>query len=81
MKLLRRAVSFGHVRSAYSLGLILRDSVKHESNAMLEFASQREFLPAIQEVYPTNEIKEKYGEPSASELEKVRQYLCCIKEF
>lgn len=70
----RRAVSFGHVRSAYSLGLILRDSVKHESNAMLSFASRKGFLPAIQEIYPTNEIKEKYGEPSASELEQVRYY-------
>ena len=69
VELFRKAAALGDMRSAYSLGLILRDSLKHESAAMLGYACKEKFLPALQENYPTQEIKEKYGEPSANKLE------------
>jgi len=71
--LLRKAMKMGHIRSAYSLGLILRDSFKTESNNMLEYAAERGFLPAAQELYDAKKMHETFGpkELTAPELQKV----------
>lgn len=68
--ILRRAVSLGHVASAYVLGLILRDCRRAESSRMLLRAARDGYLPALQEVLPQREMKQRHGEPGAAELER-----------
>lgn len=68
VRFLRAASNNGYIRSAYALGLILRDTYKEESIALLVRAASKGFLPALQELLPANEMKEQYGEPSAEEL-------------
>mmetsp|Transcript_19854 Transcript_19854/g.29510 ORF Transcript_19854/g.29510 Transcript_19854/m.29510 type:complete len:374 (-) Transcript_19854:71-1192(-) len=70
VKIFRRAMSLGHVRSAYSLGLILRDSSEEEATSALEYAASKNFAPAIQELISAEEMKQKYGEPSAEQLKQ-----------
>lgn len=58
----------GCIRSSYVLGLVLRDTRKKESTEFLVRAASEGYLPALQELLPAKEMKEKYGEPSAVEL-------------
>jgi hypothetical protein len=70
--LLKLSAKRGYVRSSYTLGLILRDSMPEEANKHMAIAVQKGYLPALQETLPAREMKAKYGEPNAAEL---RQFL------
>lgn len=70
VKFFRSAMSLGHVRSAYSLGLILRDSSEEEAVTALEYAARQRFMPAIQELMSAEEMKKRYGEPLAEQLKQ-----------
>lgn len=78
MKFFRSAMSLGHVRSAYSLGLILRDSSEEEAVTALEYAARQRFMPAIQELMSAEEMKKRYGEPLAEQLKQVSLFSCRI---
>jgi len=68
IQFLKIASDNGYVSSCYALGLILRDTCKKESVELLVQAASEGYLPALQELLPAKEMKEKYGEPSAEEL-------------
>jgi len=70
VSVLKYATQLGCARSAYTLGLILRDSSKDESDAYLEFAIKKDYLPACKEVFSSDEMKRRYGELHASQLKK-----------
>jgi hypothetical protein len=66
--LLKLASKRGCARSSYTLGLILRDTDPEEANIQMNIAASKEYLPALQEILPAREMKEKYGEPDAAAL-------------
>mmetsp|Transcript_24805 Transcript_24805/g.37700 ORF Transcript_24805/g.37700 Transcript_24805/m.37700 type:complete len:364 (+) Transcript_24805:206-1297(+) len=73
--ILQRAAKEGYVRAHYTLGLVLRDSHTDEANKHMMTAAQADYLPALQEVLPNRDMKNKYGELSATQL---RPYLDSI---
>lgn len=66
--LLKFASKRGCVRSAYALGLILRDTDPKEATRQMNIAASKEYLPALQELLPARDMKAKYGEPDAAAL-------------
>lgn len=61
VSLLKRTANRGCLRSAYALGLILRDSAKEESEYYLGRAIDSKFLPACQELFTSQQVKEMFG--------------------
>jgi len=74
--LLKLAAKRGFVRSNYTLGLILRDSLPDEAGRYMNMAASHGYLPALQEILPARELKTKYGEPSAAELRPYLDPIC-----
>jgi len=74
--LLKLAAKRGYVRSSYTLGLILRDSMPDEASRHMAIAAEKGYLPALQEILPAREMKAKYGEPKAMELKKFLDPSC-----
>ena len=70
--LLRHAATLGDARSAYNLGLVLRDSFRDESRRYLRMAASAGYLPAWQELLPAAEMKARHGDLDADTL---RAYL------
>mmetsp|Transcript_17329 Transcript_17329/g.32825 ORF Transcript_17329/g.32825 Transcript_17329/m.32825 type:complete len:456 (+) Transcript_17329:165-1532(+) len=60
--LLRQNADKGCYRSAYTLGLILRDCDKEESEVYLQRAISANYLPACQEILPSQTVKDKFGD-------------------
>lgn len=60
--LLRQNANKGCFRSAYTLGLILRDCDKEESETYLQRAIAADYLPACQEILSSQTVKDKFGD-------------------
>jgi len=70
VSLLRHTASLGCLRSAYALGLILRDSSKSDSDAYLNSAIDSGFLPACQELFTSQQVKDRFGDLDALTLKR-----------
>lgn len=70
VSLLKHTANRGCLRSAYALGLILRDSLKSESDAYLGRAIESGFLPACQEIFTSHQVKERFGDLDAMTLKR-----------
>jgi len=70
IQMLKMASSRGFVRSSYTLGIILRDSLPKDASQFMNIAASKGYLPALQEILPAREMKERFGEPNAEELRK-----------
>eukprot|EP00537_Pseudo-nitzschia_pungens_P000005 CAMPEP_0172366930 /NCGR_PEP_ID=MMETSP1060-20121228/17637_1 /TAXON_ID=37318 /ORGANISM="Pseudo-nitzschia pungens, Strain cf. cingulata" /LENGTH=479 /DNA_ID=CAMNT_0013090963 /DNA_START=107 /DNA_END=1547 /DNA_ORIENTATION=- len=68
--MLKIASSRGFVRSSYTLGIILRDALVEEAARFMKIAASRGYFPALQEILPAREMKERFGEPNADELRR-----------
>mmetsp|Transcript_5784 Transcript_5784/g.14440 ORF Transcript_5784/g.14440 Transcript_5784/m.14440 type:complete len:500 (+) Transcript_5784:108-1607(+) len=68
--MLTMASSRGYLRSSYTLGIILRDALVEEASQYMNIAASAGYLPALQEVLPAREMKERFGEPNADELRR-----------
>mmetsp|Transcript_12270 Transcript_12270/g.19745 ORF Transcript_12270/g.19745 Transcript_12270/m.19745 type:complete len:484 (-) Transcript_12270:399-1850(-) len=68
--MLKMASSQGYVRSSYTLGIILRDALPEEASQYMNLAASIGYLPALQEILPAREMKERFGEPNAEELRR-----------
>lgn len=68
--MLTMASSKGYLRSSYTLGIILRDALPDEASQYMNIAASKGYLPALQEVLPGREMKERFGEPNADELRR-----------
>ena len=68
--MLTMASSRGYLRSSYTLGIILRDALVEEASQYMNLAASKGYLPALQEVLPAREMKERFGEPNADELRR-----------
>jgi hypothetical protein len=68
--MLKMASSQGYVRSSYTLGIILRDALPKEASQYMNLAASTGYLPALQEILPAREMKERFGEPNADELRR-----------
>jgi len=68
--MLKMASSHGFVRSSYTLGIILRDALPSEAAQFMNLAASTGYLPALQELLPAREMKERFGEPNADELRR-----------
>lgn len=68
--MLKMASSHGHDRSSYTLGIILRDSLPDDAAQYMHKAASAGYLPALQEILPAREMKERFGEPNADELRR-----------
>jgi len=66
--LLRQNANKGCLRSAYTLGLILRDRNREESESYLQRAISVNYLPACQELLPSQEVKNKFGDLDSNTL-------------
>ncbi|KAG7353584.1 MYND finger domain containing protein [Nitzschia inconspicua] len=66
--MLKMASSQGYNRSSYTLGIILRDALPDEASKYMNLAAASGYLPALQEILPAREMKERFGEPNAEEL-------------
>lgn len=60
--ILKRTARRGCLRSAYALGLILRDSDKIESEKYLSGAIEKGYLPACQELLSSQTVKDRFGD-------------------
>ena len=74
--MLKMASSRGFVRSSYTLGLILRDALPAESSHFMNLAASKGYLPALQELLPARQMKERFGEPNADELRRHLDPVC-----
>eukprot|EP00536_Pseudo-nitzschia_multiseries_P007035 jgi/Psemu1/239877/estExt_Genewise1.C_1570030 len=70
IRMLKIASSRGFVRSSYTLGIILRDALVEEAARFMNIAASRGYFPALQEILPAREMKERFGEPNADELRR-----------
>jgi len=68
--MLKIASSGGFVRSSYTLGIIFRDAFAEEATRFMKIAASRSYFPALQEILPAREMKERFGEPNADELRR-----------
>ncbi len=66
--ILKQTARQGCLRSAYALGLILRDSNKPESETYLNGAIEKGYLPACQELQSSQTVKDKFGDLGADVL-------------
>ena len=62
VNILRKNADMGCLRSAYTLGLILRDSEKKLSEKYLSHAIDCSYLPACQELLSSQDVKAKFGD-------------------
>lgn len=60
--ILKQTSRKGCVRSAYAVGLILRDCNKAESELYLNLAISKDYLPAYQELQSSQAVKSKFGD-------------------
>jgi hypothetical protein len=74
--MLKIASSHGFVRSSYTLGIILRDALPNEAAHFMNLAASTGYLPALQEMLPAREMKERFGEPNADELRRHLDPMC-----
>lgn len=74
--MLKMASSHGFVRSSYTLGIILRDALPDEAAHFMSLAASTGCLPALQELLPAREMKERFGEPNADELRRHLDPVC-----
>lgn len=74
--MLKMASSRGFVRSSYTLGIILRDALPGEAAHFMNLAASTGYLPALQELLPAREMKERFGEPNADELRRHLDPMC-----
>jgi hypothetical protein len=74
--MLKIASSHGFVRSSYTLGIILRDALPNEAAHFMKLAAHTGYLPALQEMLPAREMKERFGEPNADELRRHLDPMC-----
>jgi hypothetical protein len=74
--MLKMASSHGFVRSSYTLGIILRDAMPDEAAQFMGLAASTGYLPALQELLPAREMKERFGEPNADELRRHLDPMC-----
>jgi len=74
--MLKMASSRGFVRSSYTLGIILRDALPGEASHFMNLAASTGYLPALQELLPAREMKERFGEPNADELRRHLDPMC-----
>ena len=74
--MLKMASSRGFVRSSYTLGIILRDAMPGEASKFMNLAANSDYLPALQELLPAREMKERFGEPNADELRRYLDPMC-----
>lgn len=74
--LLKMASSRGFVRASYALGVVLRDTAPKDAYYYMSYAADQKYLPALQELLPADDMKAKYGEPSADELRSHLDHLC-----
>ena len=74
--MLKMASSHGFVRSSYTLGIILRDALPGEASHFMNLAASKGYLPALQELLPAREMKERFGEPNADELRRHLDPMC-----
>jgi hypothetical protein len=74
--MLKIASSHGFVRSSYTLGIILRDALPNEAAHFMNLAAATGYLPALQEMLPAREMKERFGEPNAAELRRHLDPMC-----
>jgi MYND finger len=70
IRMLKMAASHGYDRSSYTLGIILRDSLPDDAAQYMHQAASAGYLPALQEILPAREMKERFGEPNADELRR-----------
>lgn len=70
VSLLKHTANRGCLRSSYALGLILRDSNKVDSDHYLGRAIESGFLPACQELFTSQQVKEKFGDLDALTLKR-----------
>jgi len=68
--MLKMASSRGHARSSYTLGIILRDALLEDASKFMNTAASVGYFPALQEILPAREMKERFGEPNADDLRK-----------
>jgi len=68
--LLKMASSRGFVRSSYKMGIILRDALPEDASHFMKSAASKGYFPALQEILPAREMKERFGEPTADDLRK-----------
>ena len=68
LSLLRHAARNGHLRSTYSLALVLRDSRHRESEYCLNVAATRGYAPAWQEKLSAIEMRARFGDLDATKL-------------
>lgn len=76
LRLLKHAASKGYVRASYALGLALRDTNPEIALKYMAAAADAGYIPALQEVLPPRQMKDKYGEPKADELRLHLDPLC-----
>jgi hypothetical protein len=74
--MLKMGSSRGFVRSSYTLGIILRDALPGEAAHFMNLAASSGYLPALQELLPAREMKERFGEPNADELRRHLDPMC-----
>lgn len=74
--MLKMASQRGFVRSSYTLGIILRDALPGEASHFMKHAASTGYLPALQELLPAREMKERFGEPNADELRRHLDPMC-----
>lgn len=77
--MLKIASQRGYVRSSYTLGIILRDALPGEASHFMNLAASTEYLPALQEILPAREMKQRFGEPNADELRRHLDPMCLIR--
>jgi len=71
--LLRVAKALGHLRSTYSLGIMLRDEMKEDSEEYLEQAGRQGYVPALQEILEATEVRERNG--------GIFAFLCALEAY
>mmetsp|Transcript_4145 Transcript_4145/g.10250 ORF Transcript_4145/g.10250 Transcript_4145/m.10250 type:complete len:515 (+) Transcript_4145:268-1812(+) len=72
IRMLETASEGGYVRAKFTLGIILRDTVPEKSARYMKEAADEGYFPALQEILPAREMKERMGAYTA---EEIRQYL------
>jgi len=77
--MLKMASQRGFVRSSYTLSIILRDALPAEASHYMNLAASTGYLPALQELLPAREMKERFGEPNADELRRHLDPMCLIR--
>eukprot|EP00551_Chaetoceros_affinis_P009895 CAMPEP_0203662906 /NCGR_PEP_ID=MMETSP0090-20130426/699_1 /ASSEMBLY_ACC=CAM_ASM_001088 /TAXON_ID=426623 /ORGANISM="Chaetoceros affinis, Strain CCMP159" /LENGTH=419 /DNA_ID=CAMNT_0050525749 /DNA_START=78 /DNA_END=1338 /DNA_ORIENTATION=+ len=68
--ILKQTARQGCLRSAYALGLILRDGNRVESEKYLNAAIEQNYLPACQELLSSQTVKDRFGDLDHTVLKK-----------